>query len=209
MDLRFQRFVFLILKGSELQNLVDKYVDTYLHLLNNMTAYDRMQSLANDSRKLLTLSETLGTMLVNGSMGYVETDSENKTTIYFRGVGFSSQFKKLHTFFDDKTTGIEKDPKWLRYVDLETDSAYLHGCYDGPSCFPETQDRLDVLASPMVRLLKKLGVIYDLKTTINDTISRLVSNRFNHTTPTIAETVGLVDTHRLSMTRWRRHLGET
>lgn len=72
---------------------MDEYVNTYQRLLTSATPYDRLQSLANDSGKLLVLSETLGTMLVNGSLGYVETDKENNTLIYFRGSGFSSEFR--------------------------------------------------------------------------------------------------------------------
>lgn len=149
------------LTGSEPQSLVDKYVVTYQRLLNETTTYNRLQSLANDSEKLLALSEGLGTMLVNGSLGYVKLDENNMTSIYFNGSGFSSQFGKLKAFFDDDVS----DWKWLAYINLKKPFALRHGCLEGPSCFPETQDKFDVLRPTMKTLLGKLGVrrVFDRK----------------------------------------------
>lgn len=174
----------MILIGSQLHNLVDEYVDAYHSLISNRTPYDRLRTLTHDSEKLLELSKTLGTMLVNGSLGYVETDSDNYTRVYYHGSGFSAQFGKLYEFFNpklDRYTGRYR--KWYRYVDLKTDSAYRHKCSSGPPCFSDAQDKLDIFPSMLVRLLKKLGVIHCLGMRKTLTLFRLISNRFNRTTP--------------------------
>lgn len=164
----------MLLIGSELQNLVDEYVDTYHRLISNTTPYHRLRTLIDDSDKLLGLSETLGTMIVNGSMGYTAMDEENKTTIYYRGSGFSSQFAKLHRFFNDET--------WERYVDFRTASASRHRCIGGPPCFSDTQDNLDVLTSLTKKLLEKLGVCGVFREHKNLDLFRNASRRFNPTT---------------------------
>lgn len=179
---------------------MDEYVDTYDRLISTTTPYDRLQALANGSEKLLALSETLGTLLVNGSLGYKLTsvlDGENKTRIWFRGSGFSAQFGKLHKFFDYGTwydQGANK--RGTRFVDLRTASAHRHGCFDGPPCFSDTQDRLDVLTRLMSRLFKKLGVCSLEGTDVTD-ISRLISHSYNRIIPT-SETPKLETTPRIS-----------
>ncbi|KAH7708360.1 CLEC-50 protein [Aphelenchoides avenae] len=153
----FNVHVSIFLIGSEIQNLVDDYVGTYERLLSKTAPYDRLQALANNAEKLLTLSETLGTMLVNGSLGYFVRNSKNKTIISFRGAGFAPQFGKLHKFFVNTTYDKEK---WFRYVEFMTPSACLHGCCYGPPCFSDTQDKLDVLTSLMGNVLEKLGAYF-------------------------------------------------
>lgn len=164
--------------------MVNEYVDTYLRLLNNTSPYDRLQSLASDSEKLLALSETLGTMLVDGSMGYVKVDSENKTRIRLHGLGFSTQFGKLNKFFNDKSNDPFEifDMKWLRYVDFRRESGLWHGCFSGPPCFSDTQDKLDALTSLMGNLFENLGVNMASRARKIVNHSRPISNRYNPTT---------------------------
>lgn len=163
-------------KGSEIQALVDEYVDTYDRLPIKTTPYDRLQALASDADKLLTLSETLGTMLVNGSLGHFAKNSKNETIAFFRGTGFASQFRKLHTLFDNTTRF--GDEKWSRYVEFMTPSACLHGCCYGPPCLSDTQDKLDVLTSLMGNILEKLGVYCKFREHGEPYFSRLISNRY-------------------------------
>lgn len=129
---------------SELEKLVDTYVDNFRSFLNGSSPYERLASLAEDPEKFASLSEDMGSVLVNGSLGYLDGGTVRLRHEFFE------LFRMLHALFENVPG----------YLDYWTQSAKDHdvSCsYDGP-CFARTMSNFDILTENMKSILKRVGV---------------------------------------------------
>lgn len=144
---------------------MDAYVETYRRLLNGSTADERLRMLAEDPEKYASLAESMGRVLVNGSLGYQEGKH-----VYLRR-GFALLFRKLYMLYKDL-------PK---HVDYRTPSAFVHdaSCLHNGPCFAKTMDNFDILTEGTKSILKRVAVcfLHNCTDSLQETVGTLLSMR--------------------------------